>query len=49
MWIMVTVFGIVGSYVPVFFGVSAFSELSLFCGLVGSLLGLWLSFKLLGY
>lgn len=49
MWIMVTVFGVAGSYVPVLFGASAFGELSLFCGTVASVFGLWFSFKLLGY
>ena len=49
MWITVTVCGLIGSYIPVIFGVSAFSELSLFTGTVGAFAGLWLSFKLLGY
>jgi hypothetical protein len=42
-----TIGGVIGGYVPVaLFHVSAFSILSIVCGFVGCLIGLWLGWKL---
>lgn len=36
-----------GSYLPTLFGASGFSFISLFGGLVGGIVGIWLTFKFL--
>jgi uncharacterized membrane protein YeaQ/YmgE (transglycosylase-associated protein family) len=42
-----TIGGIIGGYLPVvLFHVSAFSWLSLICGFVGCIVGVWLGWKL---
>ena len=46
-YIGLTIGGIVGGYLPVvLFNVSAFSWLSLICGFVGCIVGVWLGWKL---
>lgn len=37
----------IGGYIPTFFGVSAFSMISIICGGIGGIFGIWLTFKLL--
>jgi hypothetical protein len=37
----------IGGYLPVIFGLSAFSMTSVICGAIGGILGIWLAFKLL--
>ena len=37
----------IGGYAPTIFGASAFSLSSIFCGAIGGILGIWLSFKFL--
>jgi len=42
-----TIGGIIGGYLPVvLFHVGAFSWVSVICGVVGSIVGLWLGWKL---
>lgn len=36
-----------GGYIPTFFGVGAFSMISLLGGFVGGVAGIWISYKLL--
>jgi hypothetical protein len=46
-YIGLTIGGIIGGYLPVvLFQVSAFSWLSLICGFVGCIVGVWLGWKL---
>ena len=46
-YIGLTIGGIIGGYLPVvLFNVSAFSWLSLVCGFVGCIVGVWLGWKL---
>jgi len=46
-YIGLTIGGIIGGYLPVvLFQVSSFSWVSLLCGFVGCLVGLWLGWKL---
>lgn len=49
MMIVATITGLVASYIPVLFGASAFGELSLFTGSLGTVFGVWLTVKLYGY
>lgn len=37
----------VGAYLPTVFGVDSFSFASLFCGFIGGIFGIWLTFKFL--
>ncbi|MBI3486154.1 hypothetical protein HY025_04415 [Candidatus Daviesbacteria bacterium] len=41
-----TVGSLIGSYVPVIFGVSAFSFTSIVTGAIGGFIGIWIGFKL---
>jgi uncharacterized membrane protein YeaQ/YmgE (transglycosylase-associated protein family) len=46
-YIGLTIGGIIGGYLPVvLFNVSSFSWVSLVCGFVGCIVGLWLGWKL---
>jgi hypothetical protein len=38
--------GLIGSYIPVLFGQSAFSFVSILGGTIGSFAGLWVAYKL---
>lgn len=38
----------IGGYIPTFFGATAFSLVSILGGAIGGVLGIWLSYKLLG-
>lgn len=45
-YIGIFVGGLIGSYVPVLFGQSAFSFASILAGGAGSLVGIWAGYKL---
>ena len=45
-WIGVAIGGIVGGYVPVFFGADSFSMSAVIGSGVGSLIGIWVGFRL---
>jgi len=38
---------VIGGYAPTFFGVSAFSLISVISGAIGGILGIWLAYKFL--
>lgn len=44
-WIGLTIGGYLGSYVPTWFGADLLSGWSIFGSLVGSLLGVWVGYK----
>jgi hypothetical protein len=48
-YLLIFVGGVIGSYVPVIFGQSAFSAVSIIGGVIGSLAGIWAAFKLYDY
>jgi uncharacterized membrane protein YeaQ/YmgE (transglycosylase-associated protein family) len=45
-WVFITIGGLIGGYIPVLFGQSDFSILSIITGGVGSLVGVWIYTKL---
>jgi hypothetical protein len=46
MWISITVFGFIGSYIPILlFHAGGFSIWSILGGLVGSVFGIWAAIK----
>jgi hypothetical protein len=50
MWISITVFSLIGSYIPVvLWHAGGLSGWSLFGGLVGSIFGIWAAFRLNDY
>lgn len=46
MYLLIAVFGGIGSYVPVFFGADGFSALSVLGGFIGSIFGLYAAYKM---
>ena len=48
-YLLIFIGGAIGSYVPVLFGQSAFSFISIIGGLVGSIAGVWAAVKLNDY
>jgi hypothetical protein len=38
---------LIGGYLPTLFGVGAFSYISVLCGGLGGIIGIWLSWKLI--
>jgi len=49
MWFSVTVFGLIGSYVPVLLGSGELSGWSIIGFMLGSLFGIWAGIKLNNY
>lgn len=47
--IFISVGGIIGGYLPTIFGANGFSGWSLLGGTAGSLLGIWIAFKVSNY
>jgi hypothetical protein len=45
-WIFLTIGSVVGGYLPTIFGSSFLSMASLFWSTVGSLIGIWIGFKI---
>jgi hypothetical protein len=45
-WIGAIVGSTAGGYLPMLFGVSAFSMTSIIGGVIGGLLGIWLAFRM---
>ncbi len=46
MYLMITIFGTIGSYIPVLFGDSSFlSPWSILGGAIGSFFGIWVAIK----
>ena len=48
-YILIFIGGAIGSYVPVLFGQSPFSMVSIIGGIVGSIAGVWSAYKLQNY
>jgi hypothetical protein len=46
MWLFVFIGGTIGSYIPVLWGDNAFSFASILCGGIGSIIGIYVAFKL---
>jgi hypothetical protein len=44
-FLAITIFGTVGSYIPVFFGSGMLSGWGIFGSFIGSLAGIWLAYK----
>jgi hypothetical protein len=42
----ITIGGLIGGYIPVIFGQSAFSMVSILAGAAGSFVGLWAGYKI---
>lgn len=45
-WIGIALGGTLGSYIPVMFGADPFSFPALLLGAVGSILGIWIAYKM---
>ncbi|HSX17937.1 MAG TPA: hypothetical protein VLE51_01100 [Candidatus Saccharimonadales bacterium] len=49
LWGSITIFSIIGSYIPVLWHASEFSAASILGGLIGGLFGIWAAIKLNEY
>ena len=45
-YLFIFIGGTIGGYLPTLFGISSFSFTSVICGGVGSVIGLWIGYKI---